>query len=1490
MIAEAQKHAIPRIDVGSEIGSGILITPTLILTSFHVVAWLDEATPRLNNNADSIRVRFPTDPITERVAELTDHWDSKADWAVLRLVEAVDIQPLVLRAWAGEKQWLGFGYPDSAKGASELGELALGLGHIDLAEPSGQQAMQLASSKPFLRPEGLSGSPCLVLEGFVVGVVKRRLPDAKTVAPGAVLYATPVGPIIDALGSADVVLPVAPLPSLTGREDTRAELIDTWWKASASLVQWPRRLGKGEGREIERPEYTDLLKRVSQPKPPLVCLLGRPGTGKSALMARLCDDLHAQGWAVLGVKSDLLKEDVDAPEALASSLGLSDLAESAATLEPGTRALVVFDQVDALASLLDQRTERLDAILATLHRLRHLERVAIVLSSREVDYSHEPRLTVLEGEALHLQPLAEKEVRASLAADGIDVSPWAAGDPRFGLLGTPLYLRIFTDIYGQKGEQPPAQMREFDLLRTLWSRWVQPHADRVALMKALAREVGEREVLWVRAAPYEDRPALKPLLSAGVLRQEGERLGFMHQHLFEYVWARERPAGTLAEYILKRSGLMIRPRLWVGLQYERAADEPAYLTTLAALLDRDFDHLSQVALAFVAQVEGWLDQELAWIGRYLDRFPHVVLGSMSASPATFQRIQPRLRGLLAQGNPSAWEYLGRCAARSPKEAVELAAVWPKWLGGWGDVLRGLQAWVPEASRLAEALTDSASDDFGLVHVLEDVGRLSLPDAARLVRRKLEAMWSEAAKNDEEAGRAGEVPRYRESKRVQVFAAARWHDLSKHAQQAPEEFGRQLWDFFEGHVGELVNDWAYPGSYPRDGISWSVGSGLTDVLAKTLRKWAKADSASYLAHLQEHADRPTTAIHRLQALLASALAEVADRHPQVVAEFLLADDRRLQLGLESDLLKWSALLIEGAAVADAAVARRLMEKLLEWMPPGSEGPIEPSARDIEYFGGFEKACSFLRKHFLKRRNQTRYQLLRVLPAWLRDSDPRLKPRFRELDRRFATAENLFHIGEIRSIEHPAPRLIPEGMVAAGVRRVRQHLDREARRTHRFDGPDFCPVLKAAAGLDADFGHAMLQELSVDETDLIGAVLDGLSPEALEVAVVSLDAAGKATAGIQYRCVHALYAVAENQGLSDEVVDLLERWLLAGEVEPEPVVEDEPGTVDVPEGSQDTHDDRRPDPVLLPGGVWFSSGGPSQLAWVAFRGMTRRGPSAQPLLSSKLLAWIDHPVVGWSCWARLLTFREPVGWIVREHRADAAHRLRQRFSRPLGTVNGARAIFKNYRWLPEPERSAWIQLLAISSNRVTRQALGELIGLLGEDNQPEHWRRILNEAGADQERVGLAFVCLNRWKDAPDRLAVTRTLLRILELDGPKARWMVDDFFSRFHDAVSGAPETAELVQMVVARPELTPKRGVDARALERLVAEMPNEVAILVERQLGSPDVWIYRDAVARAVYALHRRAATRERGLALFNQLVNMPQLQSLVQAIDNSRSDFPTA
>ncbi len=190
MLKTEHMCAIPRIDMGDEVGTGILITPDQVLTAFHVVESLDKG--GLN------KISFPTEPVIERCAVLIKHRDSKRDWAILSLDKPVEgITPLPLRPWAGERHWWGFGYPASAEGEKPLGGLHLGEGTIEFAEHSGRQPLQLKTNKPDLDTAGLSGSPCLV-SGRVVGVLTRRLSNADENTPGGVLYATPVSSIIAA--------------------------------------------------------------------------------------------------------------------------------------------------------------------------------------------------------------------------------------------------------------------------------------------------------------------------------------------------------------------------------------------------------------------------------------------------------------------------------------------------------------------------------------------------------------------------------------------------------------------------------------------------------------------------------------------------------------------------------------------------------------------------------------------------------------------------------------------------------------------------------------------------------------------------------------------------------------------------------------------------------------------------------------------------------------------------------------------------------------------------------------------------------------------------------------------------------------------------------------------------------------------------------------------------------------------------------------------
>jgi MoxR-like ATPase len=80
-------------------------------------------------------------------------------------------------------------------------------------------------------------------------------------------------------------------------------MIEAFGTASASLLGWPQEI---DGIWLDRPELSQLKGATSPTESKIVALLGPPGTGKSALLARLGSVLKSEGHVLLGIKADLL--------------------------------------------------------------------------------------------------------------------------------------------------------------------------------------------------------------------------------------------------------------------------------------------------------------------------------------------------------------------------------------------------------------------------------------------------------------------------------------------------------------------------------------------------------------------------------------------------------------------------------------------------------------------------------------------------------------------------------------------------------------------------------------------------------------------------------------------------------------------------------------------------------------------------------------------------------------------------------------------------------------------------------------------------------------------------------------------------------------------------------------------------------------------------------------------------------------------------------
>jgi hypothetical protein len=132
--------------------------------------------------------------------------------------------------------------------------------------------------------------------------------------------------------------------------------------ASTNLLDWPQTTA---GHWFPRPELDEMVQALETDTCQLTALLGPPGGGKSALLARLGAQLKRAGHALLALKADRL------PAHIASIRGIDEWLDTPESLPIllerlaiDTRVTILIDQLDALSELMDVHTERLFALIS----------------------------------------------------------------------------------------------------------------------------------------------------------------------------------------------------------------------------------------------------------------------------------------------------------------------------------------------------------------------------------------------------------------------------------------------------------------------------------------------------------------------------------------------------------------------------------------------------------------------------------------------------------------------------------------------------------------------------------------------------------------------------------------------------------------------------------------------------------------------------------------------------------------------------------------------------------------------------------------------------------------------------------------------------------------------------------------------------------------------------------------------------------------------
>lgn len=1280
-------------------------------------------------------------------------------------------------------------------------------------------------------------------------------------------------------------------------------------RASRDLFAWPSTLS--DGGWLDRPELGVLRQRIHSSPYSVTLVLGEPGCGKSALLARLGRDIQAQGTPVLGVKANALPEGILTPQALGQHLELPVSVVSAVqALAAKGPVLVLLDQLDALADMVVQHSARLRLLMNLIRDLAGIPNVHVVASCRPFEQRHDPSLRNLEADTLTLELPSWEAVDAVLQQHGVQAGSWNA-DMR-ETLRSPHALDIFLSLL--KATDEPGLLGSFQgMLQVLWERRVLSDATgaRKPLLLDLARRMADREMLWLSVALFQGRWDLVQALVADgllLLEQGSGRIEFRHQTLYEFVRVQAflESEGSLAETVLAGQGsLRIRPQLWHTLIYLRRVAPDEYQAELQRLWVPELrPHLRMLLIEFLGMQAGPMSTEIRLAFQNFDdswfqgRFLNAVVGS----PGWFDRLAtshlPMLMTRPDQEAAAILPILDQALAFAPQ--VVLTLVDSHWLPHadrdtltWRTLAMGSVApqdvvWVDRLEGIL-ARTDLAT--WAVSHVASIVSAALPEQAPRLISTWLSFQWrkaqSEITASDEPAGEGSalELRSSPQAKRaISLLESRDLHDLPALAEAAPQAFVQAVWPIFLELLETVTGD-----PHPvvvgfREGTLLDYGMDeeeesrlerpLLEALSVAMDQWAKAQPSAFLDFIRAHAGRDLLLAQRL---LARGLVNCASLNPALVLNFLCSDPRRLVLGPYSDHHRDTRKLIQAVAPhLNPSQLQCLEETLLHWR---------------RYHSAPDDATQ-TRRDRLRWNREHRLRLLRSLPPEfmslttrrLMEQEERAFPDLMDRDIRFsgfrevrspisadqmwkASDENILNLFAELTDEHDwdHPRHKSRGGAIQAGRELAKLAEIDVERAVRLvrrlqpgrnDGPasELLSSLQKA-GYAADDLYALIEELSAK----------GFGSDSFRQAAADAVSA----------------AVSETYPAPKSILSLLESWLVPAD-----------------QASQNDSAEAQRDSSLL-----WGHGGVSVLPHGNFpvlAALSRVCLVAEPPL---MQLWLDilerHLLRSESprVWAALSMWH--LRWLsqTNQFRAQAfLERLFLAYPSILDGVAGVRLMAYLQHWISPENARGWLGYMA----NVGAQGYGEVLMLRHALFPAEEWPRqrveeLLSsiDATSANQRTGIVHTVVQLWSEPGHRTLAHSYLLKILPSQETGVLQALGNIF--FTQPLPPDQPTRELLDALCTYRTLLRDRHADrlVEHLEALVAAEPERVVRLCHVMLDEvgetiADLakgWYLSGELFTAIaFELQDMGGPhRDSGLRLFERLLefNLPHAREMTLSLD---------
>ncbi|MGO8998104.1 MAG: hypothetical protein ACLQVI_32695 [Polyangiaceae bacterium] len=1270
-----------------------------------------------------------------------------------------------------------------------------------------------------------------------------------------------VGAVTDAIATR--------LPAETSVDDERALSL-----ASAESLRWSRVLPGGE--TLPRPELDQLFSELGTTEGKCFAILGIPGSGKSAFLASLAERLASSGETVVALRCDRIPAAVRNREELANGFGLCAAVDQAlAGMAARTPTVLLVDQLDALCDIVDIHSERLNAVLDLLGRVRDVDGLRVVVACRGFDYRHDARLVRLEAKAIQLELPPWSAIESVLRANGVSPEHFPASTRE--VLRVPQHLKVFLSLAGSRDSLQSYQ----GMLARFWQERVAPNADRVSLARLITKRMEEDEVLAVPVSLADGMaPTLERLQAEGVLRVDGtsRTISFAHQTLFEFARARAFGEGEdLVAYVKQRqSGIFVRPTLWSALVFLREANRAVYSRDLAALWNDTTLrlHIRHLLLELVGQVTDPTEDEWTLLfGAMRDRTMCATAVAATAGNAEwFSRLRrtgvlgPDLLALAPQALAA---VLTSEVRRDPDRVAEILRA----LGSTPSasrmtlfVLQSVEGWTPALQSLARNVAAESPPATDVVHALTARAARFAPELAlELMAMTLDALLPAAFERVAD----GDPWISREDKDADAVSdfTQRLFELRELAKQAPSLTLVRLFPTWE-RLGERLS--AAKGSrvvYRRERaleiiVDGTHPSEFLGALLHAVKASAASDPGGFVALARRVEGSDLNCVH---ALLAVGFAALPPAHQREGLEYVKRDPRRLRIHGLGDQDSGSVSLLRAVGPHLKPEDFPSLEKLIEESKVVEEVAWEFGAKgrrvrtQANRIHRLRLLCSLPQELLSEQARRIVREESQVFPdAAAEPSRPRLDcvvSPMSAAQMEKATDEDVLRL--LDELPDETESQHPRRPLRGGSNEASRELAALAKRAPER-------VVGLLAALRPEDQQAPMREVL--------AALDESGFERFEELLLDADARGFASEEFRTRMAYSVARRAlDGKRISDDVVALLERWLDAAPPAKGSTTRE---VVDTPTES-----------LLFDGfGGGALPGGGYPFARALMCACFRREPPA----SERWLACLERRLAGPAAeseWVPLCHQMPRLGWL--PDRERVTHFFTRLFARHPGLLEckeGAYLIARLVTRLDEALVRGWITKQLGSEHVVAQQGGGELL-IVCAVQRPSAWvdtelARFRTAEVAGRVHVGVAHGAAHTWGDpSTRRVGAAWLAARLPVAEGDELEALLGAYHPR-HELWADAAAT-DVLRAVMRNPAALrafPDDGLDQ--LELLAAHHEGPlVADFVNAMLDAMQA-AGIDAAARFGWSggvlvdltltLQRRTATREAGMGLLERLLSL--------------------